>query len=96
MRTFDFETWDVFTDKRFTGNPLAVVMNADGSNGLRLTNHPADDRDPTWSPDGTRLAFASNRPGNWDIYRMEADGSGVTNLTNHPAADIQPVWSPVP
>lgn len=36
MRTFDFETWDVFTDKRFTGNPLAVVMNADGLSSAEM------------------------------------------------------------
>jgi Tol biopolymer transport system component len=67
-------------------------MNADGSNPLRLTLDPADDRRPTWSPDGTQLAFASQREGNWEIYIMNADGSNQLNLTNHPAQDEQPAW----
>jgi hypothetical protein len=41
-----------------------------------------------------RIAFASNRDGNFEIYVMNADGSGVTRLTNNPANDWQPSWSP--
>ena len=48
----------------------------------------------SWSPDGSRIAFSSNRDGNFDIYTMSADGSGLTRLTNHPASDKDPVWSP--
>ena len=47
-----------------------------------------------FSPDGTRLAFVSNRDGNNEIYVMNVDGSGVRRLTNHPAADAVPTWSP--
>jgi TolB protein len=57
-------------------------MNADGSNQTNLTNDPAPDTDPTWSPDGTKIAFISTRNGNQDIYVMNADGSNQTNLTN--------------
>jgi len=46
------------------------------------------------SPDGTRIAFQSNRDGNYEIYVMDADGSNQTNLTNNPADDMFPVWSP--
>jgi len=48
----------------------------------------------TFSPDGTRLAFVSNREGNNEIYVMNVDGSGVRRLTDHPAADAVPTWSP--
>ena len=44
--------------------------------------------------DGGRIAFASRRDGNFEIYVMNADGSGVTNLTNEPEHDWAPDWSP--
>jgi TolB protein len=47
-----------------------------------------------FSPDGTRMAFVSNRDGNNEIYIMNIDGSGLRRLTNHPAADAVPTWSP--
>src|SRR6266581_4100632 len=50
------------------------VMNPDGSGQANLTNNPARDFDPAWSPDGTRIAFASERDGNGDIFVMNADG----------------------
>ena len=43
---------------------------------------------PVFSPDGTRIAFMSNRDGNSEIYVMNRDGSGVRRLTNHPAIDV--------
>lgn len=49
---------------------------------------------PFRSPDGTKIAFESDRNGNLDIYVMNADGTGVTRLTDHPAADRKPAWSP--
>ena len=49
---------------------------------------------PMYSPDGTRIAFSSNRDGNWEIYVMNVDGTGLRRLTNHPAIDVTPTWSP--
>jgi TolB protein len=72
-------------------------MNADGTNQTRLTNNPASDGLPAWSPDGTKIAFATDRdsgPGNLEIYSMNADGTNQTRLTNNPAADEEPAWSP--
>jgi Tol biopolymer transport system component len=46
----------------------------------RLTFDPADHLDPTWSPDGTRIAFSTNRMGQRDLYQMPADGSGTAEL----------------
>ena len=49
---------------------------------------------PAWSPDGTKLAFTSQRDGNPEIYVMNKDGSGLRRMTNNPAIDVSPTWSP--
>ena len=69
-------------------------MNPVGGDQVNITNHPADDGFPSWSPDGTRIAFASDREGNFDIYVMGSDGSGQVRLTSDPADDVFPAWSP--
>ncbi len=70
------------------------TIRADGTDVLRLTNDGAFNREPEWSPDGTKIAWTSRRDGNDEVYVMNADGSGRTNLTNNPAADSHPTWSP--
>src|SRR5690606_30395331 len=75
-------------------NPEIFIINPDGSNVTQLTNSLASDRYPVWSPDGTRIAFMSDRDGNDEIYVMNADGSNVIRLTNNNAYDGMPAWSP--
>lgn len=70
------------------------VMRSDGSQQRNLTNHPASDTGPSWSPDRIRLAFSSNREGNNDIYTMRYDGTDVRRLTYSPALELHPAWSP--
>ncbi|MCD6291570.1 MAG: PD40 domain-containing protein [Anaerolineae bacterium] len=78
------------------------VVNADGTGRTRLTGTGAqadgqpspNNSMPSWSPDGKRIAFVSDRDGNHEIYVMNADGSDQRRLTNHPADDVRPRWSP--
>jgi len=67
---------------------LATGLSAD------LTSGPVSDADPSFSNDGTRIAFTSWRDGNAEIYVMQADGSNVRRLTTHPAFDNYSVFSP--
>lgn len=69
-------------------------MNADGTGQTRLTNSPGGDTSPAWSPDGSRIAFDSDRTGNFDIYVMNAEGTGTTRIAGTSANDADPVWSP--
>jgi Tol biopolymer transport system component len=76
------------------GNDEIYLMEADGGNPINLTNNPARDRDPAWSPDGRQIAFTTDRDGNNEIYVMDADGGNPINLTNNPGSDTDPAWSP--
>ena len=60
----------------------------------RLTNSLANDAQPKVSPDGTKIVFASDRTGLYDLYVMNVDGSGLRSLTSSPAHEAGPVWSP--
>jgi dipeptidyl aminopeptidase/acylaminoacyl peptidase len=61
----------------------------------RLTSTPEHEFSPSWSPDGTRIAFARNLGGSeHDVFVMRSDGSGVVRLTDSPGPDDQPAWLP--
>ena len=75
------------------GNGEIYVMNADGTNQLRLTFNSAFDSEPAFSRSGEKIAFTSFRDGNAEIYVMHADGSSQTRITNSPGADFHPTFS---
>lgn len=70
------------------------VAGASGGNTIRLTDDGGSDGWPTWAPKGQRLAFESDRSGNWDIWVINRDGSGLVNLTQSPENERYPAWSP--
>ncbi len=77
-----------------------IYVMTPGQPPVRLTDHPAGDWDPTWSPacaDPTatcRIAFTSHRSGDSEIWTMDDQGRNLLNVTQHPAWDYWPAWSP--
>jgi len=85
------------TQLAFVRDDQIYLLNSDGTGLTQLTDS-ADgvaNRDPAWSRDGQRLAFARGNPGDqsWDIYIMDADGSNVVQLTNG-GYNVEPAWGP--
>ena len=65
-----------------------------GGTAQRLTVHPADDKEPAFSPDGRQIAFSSNRFGNMDVFIMESSGGEPRRLTYHSADDVVTQFAP--
>lgn len=59
-----------------------------------LTKNTFDDRFASYSPNGEKIIFESNRSGSWDIYLMDADGENQTRLTSKNSDDRHPIWHP--
>ena len=74
------------------GQEEICVIGADGSGFMQLTNNSVIDTYPTWSPDGSRIAFLSWRDHDLDVYVMESDGGGVAKLYNSGFHDADIDW----
>jgi serine/threonine protein kinase/Tol biopolymer transport system component len=92
---------DVSPDGRsvafYTATPQEdlFVVGTDGKGLRQLTDDPFRDRHPRWSPDGSRLAFQSDRSGRYELWSIAADGSGLKPLTRTTGGPLAyPVWSP--
>jgi regulatory protein YycH of two-component signal transduction system YycFG len=81
----------IFASNR-DGDYEIYAMNTNSSNVMKLTDNPAFDFLPSWSPDGKMIVFSSDRDGNEEIYVMNTDGSNVVQLTDNPAHDSVPQW----
>jgi Tol biopolymer transport system component len=75
-------------------NSEIMVMNADGTGVTNLSRNPWFDGWPSWSPDGTQVAFSSNRTDVYQIYVMDADGGNVRVVAPAPIVQVRPQWSP--
>jgi TolB protein len=84
----------VFASTRHNEMPDLYIKSVDGVAVTQLTSDPAADVQPAFSPDGSYVAFASNRTGNWDIWIVAVDGQQPIQVTSGEADDIHPSWSP--
>jgi TolB protein len=77
------------------GNEDIYIMNADGTGVRQLTTHPGRDVWPTWSPDGKRIAFMSERHGRWNTFLMDVQtGESSIQLMVETGINWEPAWSP--
>jgi len=84
----------VFASTRHSVQPDLYIKSVDGVAVTQLTADPAPDIQPAFSPDGTRIAFASRRGGNWDIWIIGVEGGPPVQVTSGAADDVHPSWSP--
>ncbi len=85
----------VAVSRSVSGNLDLFVMKYDGSQGSIVAPSPERDDQPSWSPDGNRLVFVSDRDQReGDIYIVNRNGTGLTRLTDDELAEADPAWSP--
>lgn len=78
-----------------SGNSDIWTANPDGSRADNITAESlADETYPAWSPDGTRIAFISDRDGQHEIYAMNSQGGDGRRLTHDSGIHLDPAWSP--
>ena len=75
----------------YMGDIYKVSVN--GGEARQLTSNPAHDTAPVWSPDGTQIAFASDREGGMDVYVMPSDGGSMKRITTHSSAEYPMAWT---
>ncbi len=103
-RDSTIETWqetdddgNVLTRSRVNINKEVYVMNADGSNQMRLTNQLGNDDSPAWSSDGLKIVFRSDRERDCcdptaQVWIMDSNGGNQVDLSNNGVGDFSPSW----
>ncbi|MBX3396363.1 MAG: PD40 domain-containing protein [Phycisphaerae bacterium] len=84
----------VFASTRNSHNSHLYIKSVDGATITQITDGSANDAQPTFDPSGQRIAFASDRAGQWDIWVIDASGRNPIQITNSPAPEMHPSWSP--
>ncbi len=92
----EYTSWSklVFQSARNNRDWEVFIAQGDGSSQANISNHGNMDIHPRLNRGATRVAFASNRQGNFDIFSMNAGGGGQTRLTDAGTDDVAPAWSP--
>jgi len=87
-------TGQIAFERTVDGNTDIYLMNLDRSGLVRLTDDPASDTNPGWSPDGTRIVFTRDVDGSGELFTMTADGGDETRLTTTPDSEDFGRFSP--
>lgn len=83
-----------YTTVASNGASAIYMVAPTGGTPTLLVNDPSNNIQPSVSPDGYKLTFASDRSGKYQIYVVNTDGTGLKNLTNNTSGNFSPVWSP--
>ena len=76
------------------GTRDVYLMNPDGTDQVKITQHRSQNITPVWSPTGEQILFVSDRDGVWDLYLMDPDGTNVQRVFEKEAPRAEPAWSP--
>jgi len=83
-----------FASTRYSRNSHLYIKSVRGATITQITDGPANDAQPCFDQTGTRLAFASDRAGNWDIWLVDVSGRNPIQISNDPAQEMHPTFSP--
>lgn len=86
--------WIAFASTQHSTNADLYIKPIGSHAVTRLTNDPAQDIMPAFSPDGRRVAFCSNRNGSWDVFVMSVGGGQPIQITEGESHELHPTWSP--